>query len=256
MKTAPADAALTFDWPERERFPIILFCCVFVSLVIHTATFFVFQVVYPQRVTIPPPPPLVSLLTPSSPENESLLRWIAAEDPALVASARSVVPPDLLKVPYRPSFSAAHTAPLGSVKSPEVVQFPPARTPLAIIASAAPPPALEANATLPMRTTIGLSSVLAERSVKPPSFRWKQRASQPLQSLRALIGVTDHGEVRFAFVQHSSGDEGIDGETVHQLEQLTFAPADAPITWALATVEFGAEAYSKAPPELRLRSAK
>ena len=256
MKAAPVDTGLTFDWPERERFPFILFCCVFVSLVIHTATFFVFQVVYPQRVTIPPPPPLVALLTPSSPENEALLRWIAAEDPALVASARSVVPPNLLHVPYRPSFSVSHTAPRGSVEAPAPVQYPPARTPLAIIASAAPPPALEASAPLPMRTTIDFSSALSERSIKPPSFRWTQRASQPLQSLQALIGVTDRGEVRFAFVQHSSGDESIDGETVQQLERLTFAPAEAPITWALAIVDFGAEAYSTAPPELRHRLAK
>ena len=36
---------------------------------------------------VPPPPPQVSLLMPSSLENETLLRWFAAEDPALVASA-------------------------------------------------------------------------------------------------------------------------------------------------------------------------
>ena len=256
MKTAPADTGLTFDWPERERFPLILFSCVFVSLIIHTATFFVFQVVYPQRVTIPPPPPLVSLLTASSPENEALLRWIAAEDPALVASARSVVPPGLLDVPYRPSFSEPRTAPLGSVEAPVAVQFPPARSPLAIIASAAPRPALEGGTTVPMRTTLGLSSPLAERSVKPPTFQWKQRATQPLQPLHALIGVTDRGAVQFAFVQRSSGDEGVDGEAVRQLETLVFAPADAPITWALATVDFGAEAYATAPAELRNRSAK
>jgi hypothetical protein len=256
MKPAPSDTGLTFDWPEPEGFPLLLFGCVFLSLVAHTVTFFVFQVVYPQRVTIPPPPPLVSLLTPSSPENEALLRWIAAEDPALVASARSVMPPGLLQVPYRPSFGTARTAPLGSVEAPVAVQFPPARNPLSIIASAAPPAALEGPPTLPMRTTIAVSPALAERSLKPPTFRWKQRATQPLQPLRALIGVTDRGEVRFAFVQRSSGDEGIDAEAVHQLEQLSFGPSETPIAWAQATVDFGAEAYASAPAELRNRAAK
>src|SRR5882757_7824418 len=113
MKAAPSETGLIFEWPERERFPFILFGCVFLSLVAHVATFFVFQVVYPQRVTIPPPPPQVSLLTASSPENQALLRWIAAEDPALVASARSVVPPGLLEVPYRPSYTTGHAVPLG-----------------------------------------------------------------------------------------------------------------------------------------------
>ncbi|MGB8167242.1 MAG: hypothetical protein WCF18_07095 [Chthoniobacteraceae bacterium] len=253
---APLDTGLTFDWPERDRFPLILFGCVFLSLVIHTATFFVFQVVYPQRVTIPPPPPLVSLLTPSNPENAALLRWIAAEDPALVASARSVTPPNLLDTPYRPSFSTTRTAPLGSVETPVAVQPPPARSALAIIASAAPPPGLEASTALPMRTTLGLSSALADRPVKPPSFRWKQRAAQPLQPLQALIGVNNKGAVQFAFLQRSSGDASIDTEAVAQLERLSFAPGKAPITWAVATVDFGAETYAIAPGELRERSAK
>lgn len=255
MKT-PVETGLTFDWPERDRFPFILFACVFVSLVIHTATFFVFQVVYPQRVTIPPPPPLVSLLTPSSPENAALLRWIAAEDPALVASARSVTPPNLLDVNYRPSFSTGRTAPLRSVEKPEAVQLPAVRSALSIIASAIPPPPIEAGTTLPMRTTLGLSSALTERAVKPPSFRWKQRSSQALQPLQALIGVTDRGVVPFAFIQRSSGDVAIDAEAVSQLERLTFAPGAAPITWAVATVDFGAEAYAIAPAEIRNRSVK
>ena len=256
MKAAPADPGLTFDWPERERFPYILFGCVFLSLVVHAATFYVFQVQYPQRVTIPPPPPLVSLLTPSSPENEALLRWIAAEDPALVASARSVVPPGLLEVPYRPSFGTVRTGPLGSVETPVPVQFPPPRSPLSIIGLTAPRPVPETRATLPMRTTIGLSAALAERSVKPPSFHWTQRASQPLQPLRALIGVTDRGEVRFTFVQRSSGAEGIDAEALRQLAGLRFAPGGAAITWAVATVDFGAEAYATTPAELRNRNVK
>lgn len=252
----PSETGLTFDWPEHDRFPFILFACVFFSLLFHTATFFVFQVVYPQRVTIPPPPPLVSLLTASSPENEALLRWIAAEDPALVASSRSVVPPNLLDVPYRPSFSTSRTAPLGSVEAPVAVQFPPARSPLTIIASAAPQPTQTTGVAVPMRTTLSFSAALAERSVRPPSFQWKERATQPLRPLQALIGVIDRGAVPFAFVQRSSGESSIDLEAVRQLEQLSFAPGEAPITWALATVDFGAEAYATAPAEIRQRNAK
>jgi hypothetical protein len=255
MKAAPAGSALTFDWPGRERFPFILFGCVFLSLVIHAGTFFVFQVVYPQRVTIPPPPPQVALLTASSPENEALLRWIAAEDPALVATARSVVPASLLEVPYRPSYNLHRAAPLGSVETPAPLQFPPAHPPLTIIASAAPQPVPEAPAPLPMRTTLDVSTTLADRALKPPAFHWKQRSAQPLQALRALIGVTAQGEVRFTFLQHSSGDETLDAEALAQLSQLSFAPGDAAITWATATVEFGAEAYADVPAEIRQRAA-
>ena len=73
MKSPAADPGLIFDWSLRERFPLILFGCVFLSAVAHVATFFLFQVIYPQRVTISPPPPQVELLTASSPENEALL---------------------------------------------------------------------------------------------------------------------------------------------------------------------------------------
>ncbi|HYR57104.1 MAG TPA: hypothetical protein VEO95_00685 [Chthoniobacteraceae bacterium] len=256
MNAPSGDSGLTFAWPEREKFPFVLFGCVFLSLIAHAMTFLVFQVVYPQRVTIPPPPPQVSLLAPTSPENEALLRWIAAEDPALVASARSVVPANLLSVPYQPSFSVVRAAPLGSIEEPAVVPFPPARNPLSVIASAAPRPQPEIGTTLPMRTTLDLSVALAERGLKPPSFHWKVRASEPLQPLRALIGVSDRGEVRFTFLQNSSGDAHIDAEALDQLAKLAFAPGDAAITWAVATVDFGAEAYTAAPAELRSRGAK
>jgi hypothetical protein len=256
VKGAAAETGLIFEWPEREGFPFILFGCVFFSLLAHVGTFFVFQVIYPQRATIPPPPPQVSLLTPSSAENESVLRWIATEDPALVASARSVVPPGLLEVPYRPSFSRVTAAPLGSVEVPAPLQFPPARTALAIIGSTAPLPPPRVPQPVAMRTTLTLAAPLADRPVKPPSFRWQQLARQPLQPLRALLGVAASGAVRFAFLQRSSGDEGIDAEALTQLERLEFASGAAEVTWALATLEFGAEAYPGAPSELRQRPRK
>lgn len=255
MKPAAAENGLTFAWPEREGFPFILFGCVFLSLVVHAGTFFLFQVVYPQRVTIPPPPPQVSLLTASTPENEALLRWIAAEDPALVASARSVVPPGLLEAPYRASYTRHEAVPLGSVETPAPLQYPPARSPLAIIASALPKPLPEAPAPLPMRTTLNVSPTLEERGLKPPGFRWKERSNQPLQALQALIGVSQRGTVQFTFLQRTSGDEAIDGEALQQLSQLQFAPAPAAMTWGTAVLEFGAEAYAETPAEIRQRAA-
>lgn len=256
MKAAPADTGLTFDWPERESFPFVLFACVLLSLLAHATTFVVFQVVYPQRVTIPPPPPQVSLLTASSPENEALLRWIAAEDPALAASAPGVVPPALLAVPYRPSFATARTPPLGSVEAPAPVKYPPARNPLAIIASASPHAAPEPGASLPMRTTLEISPAISDRGLKPPTFVWKDRASQPLQPLRALIGVNARGDVRFTFLQRSSGADSIDTEALAQLARLSFGPASAEIAWGVVTVDFGAEAYTNTPAELRRRERK
>src|ERR1700733_6449459 len=125
MNVPPSEPDLTFHWPVEKGFPFVLFVCVAGSLFAHAATFFLFQVVYPQRVTIPQPAPHVSLLTPSSPENIALLRWIEAEDPALLANDNPVVPPGLAMVRYRPSFNTLRTEPLGSpVEKAPAVRFP------------------------------------------------------------------------------------------------------------------------------------
>src|SRR5438046_2467524 len=86
---------LIFDWPRRSRFSFVFLGCVAASALAHAATFFLFQVVYPQNVSIPQAPPRVSLLTPSSPENIALLHWIEAEDPALAAAGVTTNPPGL-----------------------------------------------------------------------------------------------------------------------------------------------------------------
>src|SRR5947209_19467100 len=104
MKSSAPQANLTFATPDDAGFPYLLFFCVFGSLLAHAGTFFLFHVVYPQRVTIPQPAPHVSLLNPSSPENIALLRWIEAEDPALVATDNPSIPPGLVDVRYRRSF--------------------------------------------------------------------------------------------------------------------------------------------------------
>src|SRR5258708_3899096 len=114
MNVTPSEPDLTFHWPAEKGFPYVLFICVAGSLFAHVATFFLFQVVYPQRVTIPQPAPYVSLLTPTTPENVAFLRWIESEDPALITSDSAVPPPGLLEVRYRPSFAVPRTAPLGA----------------------------------------------------------------------------------------------------------------------------------------------
>ena len=62
MNTDPAEAPpLVFAWWERRPDFLILLGFVMLSLFAHVATFFVFQVVYPQHVTIPPPAPQVCM---------------------------------------------------------------------------------------------------------------------------------------------------------------------------------------------------
>src|SRR5258707_13941359 len=96
---------LLFDWdsPRGRKVAITIFLAL--SFVAHAACFYIFQIVYPPTVALLPPPARVSLITPDSEEGRTLLRWIAAEDPALAFTthrppeARSRALPRLAHVP-------------------------------------------------------------------------------------------------------------------------------------------------------------
>ena len=248
MKADPPDQALTFDWPRRGGFPFILFGCVAASLFAHAATFFLFQVADPLGTSIPRSAPQVSVLTPSSPEAIALLHWIDAQDPALVGAANSVAPPGLFDLAYRPSYTAKLPTPLGPVEQPVAVAFPPARDPLAIITSADARPPAPPAVSAPHPTTVIFSSALAARAPAPlPPIVLKTRTAEPVEPTRHLIGVTERGEVRFVFLQSSSGNSSLDDQAAAHLQTLAFTPGDAPITWATATVTWGDDACLENP---------
>src|SRR5687767_8754678 len=100
----------TFDWSTRWKSSWRLAGLIFLMLVLHSAAFFIFQAAPPAIYPPPRTAPAVQLLTPFtsdgrvSPENQSLLRWIEAEDPALVARVPNVELPAPEEVPYRSSF--------------------------------------------------------------------------------------------------------------------------------------------------------
>ena len=248
MKADATAPSLTFDWPRREGFPFLLFGCIAASLCAHAATFFLFQVADPLGTSLPRSAPQVSVLTPSSPESIALLHWIDAQDPALVATANSVTPPGVFDIAYRPSYAAMRTAPLGPVEQPVAVAFPPARDPLAIITSADARPPAPPAVSAPHPTDVIFSSALAARAPAPlPPPALKTRTAEPAEPTRHLIGVTDRGEVRFVFLQSSSGNSSLDDQAAAHLQTLTFTPGDAPITWATATVTWGDDAYLENP---------
>lgn len=248
MKTAGPEGGLTFaHTPEDSGFPYVLFFCVFGSLLAHAGTFFLFQVVYPQRVTIPQPAPHVSLLTPSSPENIALLRWIEAEDPALIANDNPVAPPGLAEVRYHPSFATPRTEPLGApVEKKPVVRFPRA---VDRLAPAQPNPAA-APTLAPVQaapTSISYSDGLASRPLaKAPSLSTTYHAAQPAEPTTLLIGVDNQGAVRFSVLQHPSGDQDLDELAATHLRAVTFAAAESPMTWGFATFYWGSDVYTPA----------
>jgi hypothetical protein len=249
MKTPGPEGGLTFaNTSEDSGFPYVLFFCVFGSLLAHAGTFCLFQVVYPQRVTIPQPAPHVSLLTPSSPENIALLRWIEAQDPALIANDNPAAPPGLAEVRYRPSFATLRSQPLGApVEKKPLVRFPPAVDRL----TPTQPERVVAPTLAPVQaasTSISYSDGLASRPLaKNPALNSAYRAAQPAEPTTLLIGVDSQGVVRFSVLQHSSSDQGLDEQAAAHLRTVTFAAAESAMTWGFATFYWGGDVYALTP---------
>ena len=249
MSGSESEPDLTFQWRVEKGFPFVLFFCVLGSVIAHGATFVLFQVVYPERVTIPHPAPRVSLLTPSSPENIALLRWIEGEDPALIASESPVRPPRLVEVRYQPSFVELRTEPLGAPEEPpNQVRFPPALDRLALRDAALKP--APAPALAPQPTLVRFSSALASRPLaRHPAIEFPGRAASPARPSHYLVGVDADGMIRYQFLQDSSGDPHLDGLATAHLGRVQFTANDAPVTWGYATVIWSRDAYASEAPD-------
>lgn len=244
MSGSESEPDLTFQWPTEKGFPFVLFFCVLGSVIAHGATFVLFQVVYPERVTIPHPAPRVSLLTPSSPENIALLRWIEAEDPALIASESPIRPPGLVEVRYQPSFAELRTEPLGAPdEAPNQVRFPPAIDRLAIRDAVSRPNASPSFAAQP--SSIRFSGALASRLLtRNPAIEFPGHAAVPARPSHFLVGVDAGGAVRYQFLQDGSGDSTLDAIGATHLERIQFAASETPVTWGYATVVWSRDAYA------------
>ena len=251
MSGGPDSPELVFEWPRPSRFQWNFFGLILLSAVVHLATFFLFQIAQPPRVSIPPPAPEVSLLLPTTPENRALLRRIEAEDPALVAASPGITPPDLLTPRYFASYETVRTQPRTvavETVGTELTQYPAPRDPLALIRSAAQPAQLANVAPPPVATRVTFSSALAARAPAPVAdWKFSPRATTPLEPAAFLIGITDRGDVRYVFQQRSSGDPKLDVQAAALLPRFDFQRAEAAITWGIATVTWGDEAYAENP---------
>ena len=239
---------LLFEWQRPSRFRWKFFGLILLSAVVHIGTFFLFQITYPPRVSIPPPAPEVSLLLPTTPENRALLRRIEAEDPALVAATPSVTPPNLLQQKYLASYETVRTQPRTVAAEAATTSYPSPKDPLTIIHSVAQPAQLASVAPPPVPTRVEFSTALVTRAPSEmPAWAFTRRAANPLEPAVFLIGITDRGEVRYVFPQRSSGDPNLDAQAAAQLPRADFRRADALITWGMATITWGDDAYLENP---------
>ncbi len=242
--TAARDRGMTFAWepPVVQRRALAWF--IGLSLLAHIATFFLFQVVYPERTTIPEPAPSLSILDASRPDHQTLLRLIEAEDPAPAAATYAVVPPDLLNVPYRPSYAVPRTPPRNIAEPLDATAYPPALDPVALIREVTP--GLAADPVPPARapSQVRFGGALAGRSHRhEPALSFVTKATE-LQPATFLIGVQAAGDVAFVFLQQSSGDSAVDEAARQSMRQFQFEASSEGIVWGYATFNWGSDVFA------------
>lgn len=249
----PKPKPMTFDWSGRHRSSWSLALLIFGSLVIHSAAFLFVHIRTPERNVVPRTAQPVQLLTPfapdgtPSPENEAVLRWIAAEDPSLVARVASVEPEGLLDVPFRPSYLVSRTRPRDVPTEAMTIQYPPARDSLEFILSADAKPAPVPPPVRETQTTVLFDGSLRERMVADTVITPAAKSAESLATVELLVGVADSGEVRFCFVQSSSGVIAMDAEAVRLVSGIHLAKAEVPMAWSGASVRWGSDAVSPKP---------
>ena len=198
-------------------------------------------------MTLPPPTPLVTLLNPGTPEQDALLRWVDAEDPALVANTEGAEPPGLLQFNYRPSYSSLRTPPRTLPPEPERPEPPPSPiqiTPGLETMKAGGEPAPR-RASIPTRVIC--TGNLKGRELAAPGAP-AYVSAVPLQPARFLVGLDPRGQAQFVYLQDSSGEPAADAAAEAFLARAQFSHVDEEtgITWGFAEILWGDESYGPA----------
>jgi hypothetical protein len=240
--SAAADPSLLFNWegPRPRKRAIVAFLGA--SVLLHAFCFYLFQIVYAPGVILLPPPARVSLITASSEEGRTLLRWVDAEDPALASATQR--PPEakqrpLPKVQHVPSYVAAepklkHAPPL--VPDTRVPSSQPPG-PVPVLRRPAPPE----FGSVPTRISFSEELKGSGAPSYPPLGFTASNPESP-QAIRFRIGLGPQGDVRYCFPLNSSGDLALDEQARQRLELVRFPPLSSnaqPLVWGIATVEWG-----------------
>lgn len=237
---------LTFGTAETSRpVSLSLLGWLALSVLIHAVSFYLFQLTYPPLVHLNPPPAQVSFLTPSSLENAALLRWIESENPALISQPQETLPPGLFDLPYQPSFAEIHALPKTVDKQPPTLVYPPALDPISLVRHALPRQETPVAELPAPRTRLRFGGALARRTLKneSQSHLAAQQNFKELHPARFLVGVSDRGEVRYVFLQNSSGDKALDAQADAHVQQLEFDQSPEPMAWGFVIFAWGSDAF-------------
>ncbi|MGA3172021.1 MAG: hypothetical protein ABSE62_13520 [Chthoniobacteraceae bacterium] len=247
MSGQPEARGLVFPGGEARIYPLLGFIAL--SACVHAFGFYVFQTIYPAAAHIGPPPVQVSLLMPGTPEADAILRWVNSEDPALAAEPAKAPIPDLMSLPYIPSYRTVHARPAMAPTNEPALPYPAGVSGLDLVQMAAAHPTTAPPPPAPTATALIFSGPLKDAALDLlPSLAGLREADVgELRPARYLLGVSGEGEVRYVFLQDTSGDKTLDESASRVLEQTRFRESDTGMTWGFATFYWGSAVY--APPE-------
>jgi hypothetical protein len=188
----------------------------------------------------------VNLISENTEEGRTLLRWIAAEDPALAtttqrsAEAKAFIVPKLSHVP---SYSTIQPALRTLAPNASDLQAPSSQPPGPV------PTERVRNAISPTATptTITFSeNIDSLGEVERPAMKFSASTREPPQSASFRIGVTQNGVVRYCFLRNTSGDSSLDEQARDYVTRCRFVSKEtsaiqnpARLNWATATIEWG-----------------
>lgn len=255
---AQVEYAPIFDWSAPRKRKLALVSFIGGSALLHALCFYVFQIIYPPTVALLPPPARVHLITPDSEEGRQLLRWVEAEDPALLSmtqrppEAPAFSPP---KPEHIPSYAGRRPLLKEPAPPPPDLRIPSARPPAAVplARSAALAPAGVVHSSL---TFSAESPGLGAATI--PELRFRASTSEPPQPAEFRVGISAQGAVRYCFLKNSSGDNALDQQARSYLMLCRFPAKQNPeaekqnavVAWTTATVEWGNDL--SAPPTASL----
>ncbi len=239
---------LLFSWDSPRQQKAVLAVFLVLSLVAHALCFYLFQIVYPTPVALLPPPARVTFIAPESEEGRTLLRWIDAEDPALVFTTHPPPGASLGALPtteHVPSYSALEP----------ILKEIPGLKPDLRIPSSRPPGAVRpfsrktVSAGGTGKTYISFSSELDQFGAPSvPQSRFTASNEETPEALRFRVGVNGFGEIRYCFPINSSGDPALDEQGRLQLVRSRFSrnrgtgtEPGSSLVWGMATIQWGSE---------------
>ena len=252
-----APLELIFQWEHRSHVHWRLAGIIALSLLAHAVSFYVLQVAYTPTGSQLPPPAQVVMVPLDQPGNEAFARWLAMDDPALVAQPADPSTDDTLAaldfryVPSykaaRPGFKSLDPLPGESTVSAPPRPRPPGPVPLGLFASGEP-----VRPTIPaavgQRTSVVFTGGIENLAAVPlPPVRFKTTiGSEPLEPTTFLVGARPEGGMPFVFLKSKPGSAAADEYARDYLARLDLratGSAAGSVIWGWAEFAWGNDIY-------------